>query len=319
MIFLQAGQNQMGFEESHTNSQKGRKNLKNIFVAESPIMKTIHEKIKNLALSPHPVLILGAYGAGRSTTAYEIFKHGESTPFKEFIKFICYGLKEEDIDIKLFGNENKEGFLACGSSNTLFIKGIECLSVPLQRKLLHYILNSENKEKLPRLIGSAGDEIYQQIKDGGFIQELFEVLNKNILIIPQLSERQEDIPFLISLFNSQNNFTGSMTEEALRVLKSYPWKGNISELKNVCFQISVVNEDKMFITENELDMIPEEYRGNKNIVRYNPEMSLNDLTNMYIQMSLEHFQSKKVSAKALGISVKTIYNKIKTGEIVFSE
>ena len=313
MSLLQAGCNQFGFE---TEIKKGKMESHDgfIFIAESPIMKKLHQQIKLLSDIDTPVLILGDSGTGRTRTAYEIFYNSRNKTQNEFIKFVCHGFDQSYIEEKLFGNQ---GLLYKGSEVTLFIKGIEYLESPLQFRLLSFLLNPLNKKDLPRLICSSGDSF--PTKGGCFSDSLFEALSQNILFLPALAERVEDIPYFISYFNSKNTFFGNFNEKALQILMSHRWEGNIKELQNICFQISVLHRDKEVITETELNMIE---RGETSLLKgicYEPDLTLEKLVNHYIQLSLDHFQSKRESAKALGISVKTIYNKIQSGHVVFSE
>ena len=106
----------------------------------------------------------------------------------------------------------------------------------------------------------------------------------------------------------------------MQVLENYSWKGNIKELKNICFQIAILHSDKEIITESEVEkLIQVEAPSLLNILHYDPQLSLEKLVNYYIQLSLDHFHCKKESAKALGISVKTIYNKIQKGSVYLYE
>ena len=307
MTFLQAGKKQIGFNENFDKDGS-----KSIFISESPVMKMISNKIEDLASLSSPVLILGAIGTGRETITQRIFNESKQ---KYFIKLVCYGLDQKSIEQKLFCK--KEGLLNHFADRFIFIKGLECMGVDLQRKLLSYLLDSKNRENQTRLICSASENLTQKVKEGHFSQEIFEILSKNLLILPSLSERIEDIPSFVFLFNRRNGFQGLMTKTALQVLKSHPWKENIKELQKVCLRIFVAYKDKELITEEDLEGLSHQKLSLKSPLSYDPQLSLDNLINYYIQMSLNHFQSKKKSAEALGISVKTIYNKIKTGVVTF--
>lgn len=312
MTFLRSGQNQISLNENQVDFQNKTIHEDFVFIAKSSVMKLVHNKIKKLAFSSSPVLILGDSGSGKTTVAREIFNENRINSLNKFIKIFCSGLNQETIEAKLFGDVKQKGLLNCGSKNTLFIKGLDCWSPSLQKRFLSHVLNHKNKSNLPRLICSVGESFSRKVKEGHFSHKLFEILSQNLLMLPSLSERQDDIVDLIGIFNKEHNFYGHITSNALQVLKSHNWKENITELKNVCLQISILLAGKEYVIEKHLDeIIPQETP----LTSYNPEMSLEDLINNYIQMSLIHFQSKKKSAQALGISVKTIYNKIKTGRV----
>ena len=313
MTFLQAGQNQEFFETQWTDYQGEAVDTSSVFIAESPVMKKIYNKIKELAFSSSPVLILGASGTGHNTVAEKIFSANENHNFSHFINFVCYGLSPNMIEKKLFPNDGKEGLLNCGQNRILFIKGLEIWPSYLQNKLLSFILESRSKATFPRLICSAREELARKTKEGAFSQDLFEVLSKQLLILPPLSERHEDIPFFISLFNKRNSFKAEMSYEALKILKSCPWNGNITELKNVCLQMSILYKERKAVSALDVSFLTQDQSLDITKLKYNPNLKLEELINRYIEMSVKHFQSKKKSAEALGISVKTIYNKIKTG------
>ncbi len=314
MIFLQAGQNQMDLGDHFEDVEKAPGS---VFIAKSPAMRSIYRKIEEIASSSTPVLILGADGTGRSTTAHEIFnKDIESHSFK---KLSCHKLDKSCIDEKLFGSEFSKGLLDFDRGHTLFIKGLDCWSPILQKRFLSWLLNQSQKG--PRLIFSAKEDLFEDVQSGRFSRELFGVLSQSLLALPLLSERTEGIPLFISLFNRQNDFKGRLSSKALQAMKFYPYGGNIKELSHICLQMAVSYMDKEIITEEDLAMIHKKIEKpvEGKHIKYNPHLSLEQMVNSYIQMSLNHFQSKKKSAEALGISVKTIYNKIKTGVIVCSE
>ena len=310
MFFLQSGKNQVKFNEIKDISIRDFSNSD--FIANSSVMKNLNKKIEDLASLSSFVLILGEKGTGRKTTAFEIFKRENRT--SDFLTLNCYNSTDYTIQNRLFGEKS---FLKISAENTLFIKGIDRLNLNLQKQLLQYLKDPKNKTSLPRLLcASSEKKIYSKIQKNLFSLTLFKILSENIMTIPSLNQRKEDIPFFISRFNKKNEFKVDIDEEALKVLKSHSWKENIKELRNVCFQLSVLYPDKKLITTKELTILKPKTFNIKNHMEYNPKVTLDTLINQYIQLSLEHFKSKKRSAKALGISAKTIYNKIKSGHLI---
>ncbi|MCY4321534.1 MAG: sigma 54-interacting transcriptional regulator [Bdellovibrionaceae bacterium] len=314
-MILHTGQKQIFFERNNTE----KKEIKEIFISESVVMKNIYNKIKDLAYENSSVLILGARGTGCKTVAQRIFYENKYNNANSFVELSCYGLAHTLIDKKLFGGENySKGLLSIGSEHTLFIKGLELWTAFLQNKMLSYLIANRHSNSLPRLIYYGTDRLSKKVQEGSFSQELFNVLSENLLIIPLLSERKEDIPSFVSLFNEKNGFKGQLTQGALQVLISHLWHGNIPELRNICLQISILYAEKDLINEEDLSLIIRKNDFETICIKYNPSVSLEDIINRYIELSMNHFKSKKESAKALGISVKTIYNKIKSGDVILT-
>ena len=316
-MILQSGENQVFFEDHNMNVQSDIKPT-DTFIAKSPAMKNIYAKVQDLAYERSSVLILGARGTGCKTIARHIFSENRYNNSNKFAELSCYGLAGALIDKKLFGSEDSPstGLLSIGSENTLFIKGVELWTAFLQNKLLSYLLQNKNSPHLPRLICYGTDGLSKKAQEGDFSQELFNLLSENLLILPLLSERKEDIPLFVSLFNEKNGFKGHISHSAFQLLQSHSWNGNIPELKNVCLQISILYAEKDFINKEDLSLIVKDSSFETTHIKYNPHISLEDMINRYIELSIGHFKSKRESAKALGISVKTIYNKIRSGDVV---
>ena len=314
-MILQSGENQICFEEYNTDTSQETKAGED-FIAESPQMKSIYRKIQDLAYESSSVLILGARGTGCNKTAHRIFYENKHNHSNKFVKLSCYGLAHTLIDKKLFGVENNsKGLLSIGSENTLFIKGLELWTAFLQDKLLSYLQLNKKSTCMPRLICCGTDMLSNKVQEGSFSQDLFNFLSESLLILPLLKERTEDIPLFVSLFNEKNGFKGRLSHEAVQKLQSYSWDGNVAELKSVCLQISILYAKQDIINKEDLSIIVKDNFFETVNMRYNPKVSLEDIINRYIELSINHFQSKTESAKALGISAKTIYNKIKSGDV----
>ena len=314
-MILQSGEKQAFFENKNISLQE-EVQTKEVFIAESSTMKNIYKKIQDLAYKNSSVLILGSRGTGCKTAARHIFlEKNKNNKSNQFVELSCYGLAQSFIEKKLFGSDISKGLLSIGSEHTLFIKGIELLSAYLQSKILSYVLQNRKSSQLPRLICYGTDNLSNKVQEGSFSQELFNVLSEDLLILPLLSERKEDIPSFVSMFNKKNAFKGQLSHEAFQLLQSHSWNGNIPELKNVCLQIAILYSEKDSISREDLSLIVKDRKLEPAELKYNPNISLESMINRYIELSILHFHSKKESAKALGISVKTIYNKIKSGDI----
>ncbi|MCY4512788.1 MAG: hypothetical protein OXB86_03785, partial [Bdellovibrionales bacterium] len=146
-----------------------------------------------------------------------------------------------------------------------------------------------------------------------FSEKLFSILNKNLILLPTLRERIEDIPEFLHYFLERNRFTGHLSNQAIEHLKKHSWSGNIIELKNLCVRWSVLCKDRQ-ITEKDLPKNIQSPSELSYFIKYNPRIKLEAVINFYISQAVQHFQSKKEAGQALGISPKTIYNKLEKAE-----
>ena len=316
MIVLQEG-NQKLFNNNTDNSKKFNEKILPTFIAESPLMQLIYRKIKALAYTKTNVLILGDRGTGRYSTAYQIFYQCNDNQ-KEFIQIDCKTATPHSINQQLFGDKSLKSnkpLLFSNNKNFIYIKNIDLLNFHLQEKLYHYLSNKKNQLTQPRLIFASNEKISKKIQVNSFSQKLFNLISQDLIILPRLSERQKDIFFLISMFNKENAFKGKFNQKAINFLTSYAWYGNISELKKVCMKLSILYPNKDLISEKDLSYIIKDISFENTDIQYNPNLNLSDIINRYTEQALLHFKCKKACASALGISSKTLYNKIKTGAI----
>ena len=317
MIVLHAGRKQDLFNETNRSQSKNR--VRPVFIAESGIMKSIYGKIKNISHTKSNLLILGDEGTGRTSTAYEVFYQNEYPQSnREFLEINCKGLAPHLIDQKLFGDNYSKSYkplLNSNTNNTIYMKNIDLLNLDLQKKLYSYLSKTSSSSNRPRLISSSNESISKKIQNKKFLQELFNLLSEDLIILPLLKERQEDIFPLIFFFNEKNHFKGTFDHQAFDFLHSYSWYGNISELKNICLKLSILYHEKDIINKKDLSFLIKDLSAESIDIKYSPNLTLNDILNLYTEKALAHFGCKKTCAAALGISIKTLYNKIKTGAV----
>ena len=206
-----------------------------------------------------------------------------------------------------------QSFLENFEGAFVFIKRIDSLTAPAQFKLLKILKSEEYRETEAdgkiRLTASANADLPEKAEKGLFCQELFRQFS--LCRIPDLKDRSKEIPRLVRFFLKRNHFKGKAEPEALKALSRYEWRGNVGELKKVCVRLSAVCSDKESIALSDL---PSKIKrpcngGSEFLIQYSPSVNLQNLKNLYIKLAVDHFKCKKKAAAALGISVKTIYNK----------
>lgn len=230
------------------------------------------------------VLITGESGVGkeifpRIIHAYSARKHAQ------YIAVNCGAIPEGTIDSELFGHEkgaftgaisDRKGYFEVTDGGTIFLDEVGELPLPTQARLLRVLetgefirVGSSKVQKTNvRVIAATNLDIPRAVKNGKFREDLYYRLNTIPIAIPPLRERKEDIPLLFRKFAADFAEKYRMpavrlTEDAVGLLQSFRWPGNVRQLKNVTEQISIIEQErsvdaitlKKYIPEND-PMLP---------------------------------------------------------------
>lgn len=253
----------------------------NSVVGESPVFtKTIHD-LRNSAQTHEPVLIQGCRGTGKELLAR--FMHSQSPQQNEpFITISSTHVPLLGLEEHIFGKESlttgiQPGALDLSSEGVLFLHQVNEFPNPLQTKLAHVINNKRftrvsGSKEIPtsvRFIASLTLPLNQAVSKGGLTPELAAEIRHNVITVPNLSERKEDIPQLVHYFLS--HFVRNHGIEAkdiepgtMELLRKYEWPGNVLELRNVVERllVSVLNSDSRTITPN---LLPDEFHATPSV------------------------------------------------------
>jgi len=224
-------------------------------VGNSAALALALERVSQLAPINRPVIILGDRGTGKELIAERLhFLSGRwDAPF---LKVNCAAIAEQLLESELFGHEpgaftgataTHKGRFERADGGTLFLDELATMSTGLQEKLLRLIEYGEF-ERLGgqktlhvdvRIIAATNGNLKELASDGKFREDLLDRLSFDVIHLPALAQRREDIPELAQHFAVQmcselgwELFPG-YTPEALSLLDSYAWPGNVRELKNV--------------------------------------------------------------------------------------
>ncbi|WP_394844509.1 sigma-54 dependent transcriptional regulator [Pendulispora brunnea] len=223
-------------------------------IGSSPGLTELYAVLERVADTPTTVLITGESGTGKELVARALHDHS-SRKDKPFIKVNCAAIPKELIESELFGYErgaftgavtSKPGRFELAGGGTLFLDEIGEIPVEMQVKLLRALQESEFERVGGiktirvdvRLVAATNRDLEKLIAHGSFRKDLFYRLNVVGIRLPALRERATDIPLLIEHFLAKFNerlkkSVVGVEPEAMDLLTTYSWPGNIRELENV--------------------------------------------------------------------------------------
>ncbi|NWF93113.1 MAG: sigma-54-dependent Fis family transcriptional regulator [Syntrophaceae bacterium] len=311
-------------------------------VGKSPQMLKVYDLIETVSQTDTTVLLYGESGTGKEVVANAI--HLQS-PRKNrpFVKVNCAALPETLLESELFGHEKgaftgalkqRKGRFEMADGGTLFLDEIGDIAPGVQVKLLR-VLQERQFERVGgnetisvdvRLICATQRDLKEEIQKGTFREDLYYRLNVVPIMLPALRERREDILLLADHFIDKfskkmgKEITG-LSEDAKTLLFKYSFPGNIRELENMLERAIALLKGKTIQAED----LPEEVCGSETPVHTICEKILASkplssavrlFEKEYIQSVLEKTKGKKgQAAEILGISRKTLWEKIKELEI----
>lgn len=239
------------------------------FFGKSTKIRRLINSVEKLAQSSDTTILL----EGESGTGKEVFAKfiHQNSPRKNgpFIQINCSAIPKELAESELFGHEKgaftgaaqktKLGKFELANEGTILLDEIGELSLDLQVKLLRvlqekkfYRLGGEKEIAVNvKVIAATNRNLELEVEKGNFRTDLFYRLNVARVFIPPLRERKEDIPLLVYTFIDEfaNKFDKKIRDvdpSALRLLESYPWKGNVRELRNVIERaVLLIEEDEL--------------------------------------------------------------------------
>ncbi|MGE3972974.1 MAG: sigma-54 interaction domain-containing protein [Bdellovibrionales bacterium] len=301
-------------------------------------MREILTIAENVASSRATVLIKGESGTGKELVARLIHRKS-SRMSKRFVAINCAAVPEGLLESELFGFEkgaftgatmSKPGKFELASDGTLLLDEMSEMALHLQGKLLRAIQEGEI-ERLGgrgpikvnvRIIATTNRDLKEMVKNGQFREDLYYRLNVIPLEIPPLRQRLKDIELLTKhfigvscLINGKN--VKDISDAALRKLKGASWPGNIRELENTIERAVLLAKSE---TIHEDDFPSLTSAQSSTIYDLSPGMTVSDAEKFLILRTLDYTsQNRTQAAKMLGISIRTLRNKIQeyklTGEL----
>ncbi len=305
-------------------------------IFKSKSMEKVLKLAEKAAMVNAPVLIQGESGTGKEMLARYIHKNS-SRKDKPYIAVNCAAIPENLLESELFGYEkgaftgatsSKPGKFELADGGTIVLDEIGELHSSLQSKLLRVLQEGEvdrlgGVKTIPvdvRLISITNKDLNELVSEGKFREDLFFRINVIPIEIPPLRERPEDIEYLTTYFlNVYREENGKkelkISAKTLKLLKEYSWPGNVRELQNIIQRAVIfaggkeINPEDLFLDKNR-----------KKIKLSDELVRLDEMERRMIIMALKKtLGNRKKAAEILGISERTLRNKVKEYELNIEE
>lgn len=239
-------------------------------IGNSPLLNFAIETAVQVAPTDVSVFINGESGTGKEAMP-QIIHHSSARKHNPYIAVNCGAIPEGTIDSELFGHEkgsftgaheSRKGYFEVANTGTIFLDEVAELPLSTQVRLLRVLEtgeflkvgSSKTIKTNVRIIAATNMNIPKAIKDGKFREDLYFRLNTVPIAMPPLRERQEDIHLLFRKFASDFAEKYRMpvlklNEDAVELLCTYRWPGNVRQLKNIAEQMSVLEKERIIDRE----------------------------------------------------------------------
>ncbi|MCX8044275.1 MAG: sigma-54 dependent transcriptional regulator [Desulfobacterota bacterium] len=299
-------------------------------ITADPEMQRIITMSREIAASSATVLITGESGTGKELIARLIHECSPRAD-RPFVAVNCAAIPDNLLESELFGHEKgsftgaafrKFGKFELAQGGTILLDEIGEMSLTLQAKLLRVLQEFEidrigGKEPIPidvRVVSTTNLDLKKAIAEGKFREDLFYRLNVIPIKLPPLRERKGDIPILIDhflkLFSDKHGRTvKKISNDALDMLISRPWNGNVRELQNTIERAVLLCTNG--IIKKEHCILEDQEQSSIRFDNF-PTMKIEEMERRLITKALEETHGNRThAARALGISIRTLRNKLK--------
>ena len=295
-------------------------------------MRKIYQVVEQAAPTGASVLISGESGTGKELVAQTIHQLSQRAQ-QPFVPINCAAIPETLLESEIFGHEKgaftgamdrREGCFELADRGTLFLDEIAEMTPATQVKLLR-VLQEQTFRRLGgrteqtvdvRVLAATNVNPAEAVKSGKLREDLFYRLNVFCIELPPLRNRKDDLPLLIQSFlvefNARNNKAVSAIEPtAMRILEQYNWPGNVRELRNVIERAVILSTGEFIEAKHLPPLAGTSAAPASASISLEPGVTVEEAESRLILLTLAHTRDNKTrAAEILGISLKTLHNKL---------
>jgi DNA-binding NtrC family response regulator len=298
----------------------------------SPVMRKVYRLIEHAAPTDASVLVSGESGTGKELVAQSVHQLSPRASFP-YVPINCAAIPETLLESELFGHEKgaftgatdrREGCFELAHRGTLFLDEVAEMMPATQVKLLR-VLQERSFRRLGgrqeqvvdvRIIAATNADPAEAVRAGRLREDLYYRLNVFAIALPPLRERKEDLPLLIQAFLDEFNArdgkaVAAVSSQVMRIFEQYGWPGNVRELRNVMERGTILADGKFLELQHLPPNLLHAGQASRPSIELEPGITVEEAERRLIQITLEHTGDNKTrAAEILGISLKTLHNKL---------
>jgi DNA-binding NtrC family response regulator len=301
-------------------------------VGASAEMRKVYHVVEQAAPTTASVLISGESGTGKELVAQTLHQLSPraSAPY---VPINCAAIPEALLESELFGHEKgaftgaiarRQGCFELADRGTIFLDEVAEMTPATQVKLLRVLqertfrpLGSAREQSVDiRVVAATNADPAEAVRQGKLREDLYYRLNVFAIMLPPLRSRMDDLPLLVQAFinefNTQNNrHVAAVDPAAMRRLERYAWPGNVRELRNVIERATIVASGRFIQVEDLPSLETATPAAAASDDTLTPGTTVDEAERRLIRLTLAHTHGNKTrAAELLGISLKTLHNKV---------
>ncbi len=295
-------------------------------------MRKIYQVIEQAAPTVASVLVSGESGTGKELVAQTIHQISPRVS-QPFVPLNCAAIPDSLLESELFGHEKgaftgaiarRQGCFELANRGTLFLDEISEMTPTTQAKLLRVLqertfrpLGGQREQSVDiRVVAATNTDPPEAVRQNKLREDLYYRLNVFAIRLPPLRDRKDDLPMLIQAFikefNTRNGRSvAGLSDRAMQTLERYDWPGNVRELRNVMERATIVAKGAVIEVGDMPALTSPSPAAPGSSLGLAPGTTVDQAEEQLIEVTLQHTGGNKTrAAEMLGISLKTLHNKL---------